>query len=187
MALFDFFASGPSDKDVGHEVLRAYFEEASKFPEFGYTDFDSWLVFLQSRVPDILELVGGLVNANAASTTVSGSAERMAQLGNESGGQATIPQLVAVAGGKGDSINWAQAVPEIAVETLSDVGSEAYTLSKNIKSGVLDTANMVKYLPWILGGAGILFIMGWSRSSGAEIGKGVRSLAEAGARKLGKR
>ncbi|NJM09359.1 MAG: hypothetical protein HC883_00205 [Bdellovibrionaceae bacterium] len=158
MSLFDWF-TGPSDASVGREVLGAYFDKAVIFPEFGYSDFDTWLVHLESKVPGYVELIGELVKSNSASTTVSQAAERVALLGNQSGGLATVSQITQAAGGRGDTINWMAAIPEIAQDTLSDVADTASELAQNVGQGVLGTANMIKYLPWILGGAGALYLI----------------------------
>lgn len=152
MSLFNFFSS--SDKDVGGEVLQAYFDEAVKFPEFGFGTYDAWLISLQTKVSDILDVVGGLVNANSASTSVAQSKTRMAQLASDSGGQATIPQIVAASGGQGDTVNWMQAVPEIASDSIKDLGTTVQTVGQ----GLLSTLSLTKYLPFILLGGVALYI-----------------------------
>lgn len=156
MSLFDWFSSTP--KSVGDDLLTAYFNEASKFPEFAYPSYDAWMAFLLSKVPDYVELIGELVLNNEASTSVDQARDRMVQLANESGGQASIPQIVQAAGGRGDTINWMSAVPEIASNTAIDLAETAGEIVQGVGTGILSTAKLAKYLPWILGGAAALYI-----------------------------
>lgn len=148
------FSSEEADEVVGQRLLSAYYNQAINFPEFPWTSFDLWLAHLNSKVPEFDKLVGELVKMNYASTTEAQAQDRLVELANQSAGEASPSQIVAVAGGKGDSINWSAAIPEIASESAADVTA----VVQNVGKGVLGTLNMTKYLPWILLGAGALFI-----------------------------
>ena len=167
MGWLDSIFGGYGNKDVGNQVLEAYFDEAIKYPEFTYASYESWIAYLESRVPEFTDLIGELVNSNSASTTVGQAAERLYALANDSAGQATIPQITATSGGAGNTINWMAAIPEIAQES----GSQILTTVQNVGTGALATANMVKYLPWILGGAAVLYIGVFAKAQGGSIGK----------------
>lgn len=186
MSLFDIFSSSSaaSDTDVGNQVLQAYFLEASKFPEFGFGDYDAWITSEQTKVSDIVELIGQLVKGNYASTTVDQAASRVQQLANSSGGQATPSDIIAAAGGKGDTINWSAAIPEVGAQTAKDTAAYVATTAQNIGQGVMATTSLVKYLPWILGiGAG-LYIFTVAKTSGHSLGSAARTLSDAAAERI---
>jgi len=151
--------SDDSPDSVGDSLLKAYFEEASAFAEFSFADYEAWLTWLKSRVPDLALLIGELVISNVASTSVDDSRERMISLANQSRGQATIPELVQAAGGRGDSVNWGAGLPEIAINTTTDVAALATEVAQNVGQGVISTMKLAKYLPWILGGSLVLYIV----------------------------
>lgn len=181
MSIFDFFSSTVSDKDAGTEVLKAYYDEASYFPEFTYGSYEAWLIWLNSMgIPNFDEFVGELVKANSASTTIAQAASRVADLANKSGGQATTSQIVSAAGGKGDTINWSQAIPEIGYVT----GSQLVESAQNVGQGVLSTANLMRYMPWILGVGGTIYIIYLAKSMGGGIGKSAQTLAEGASRSM---
>lgn len=184
MSLFDWFSSEESNVSVGEQVLKSYYNEAIKFPEFGFSSYEAWINSIKSKIPDYVELVGDLVIMNYASTSLEDSMDRAAQLANQSGGQASTQEIVMAAGGRGDTVNWSAGIPEItsgAAETLTDT-------FENIGEGVLATGNMLKYLPWILGAAGALYVYTWAKSSGGamggSVGQGIKSLADAGAERI---
>jgi hypothetical protein len=163
MSFFDLFSSEESDASVGKRVLEGFFNEAANFSEFQFSsDFEAWLTYLKGKVSDIEELIGQLVKANYASTTIDQAIERVARLANTSSGLASIPDIVSAAGGRGDTVNWSAALPEIASESLSDAGAAI----QNVGHGVLGTINMTKYLPFILLGAGALYIYVNSKALG---------------------
>jgi len=167
MGLFDFFSTS-SDKDVGTKVLKAYFDEASQFSDFNYGTYDAWLVYLNSKgVPDFDVFIGELVNANKAAISPDDAAYAVANLANSSGGKATNTQIVSAAGGKGDTINWSEAVPEITSQSAADL----LAATQNVGQGVLSTFKVAKYLPWILGAAGVIYIVMLAKSTGGSIGK----------------
>ena len=151
---FDNLFGGDTPSSVGQKVLKAYFEEASKFPEFGFWNFEAWISSLNSKVENFPEFIGELVIANKASTSVEMAMDREAELANRTGGTATIAQITQTAGGRGDTINWAVAAPEIASESIQDVTN----IAQNVGRGVIGSLNMVKFLPIILLGAGALYI-----------------------------
>lgn len=175
--LFDIFSSGPSDADVGNQVLSAYYNEAANFPEFsGYPTYEAWTTWLDSQVPDFVTFIGNLVNMNVASTTPGDAATRLAQLANSSGGQANISAITSTAGGSGNTVNYMAAIPEVAEQTAVGVVTTAANVAANVGGGVLDTLNLAKYLPWILGAAAGLYIYTMAKSSGKGVGEGARAL-----------
>lgn len=177
MGLFDFFSSN-SDKDVGTKVLKAYFDEASNFSDFTYGTYDAWLTYVNSKgIPDFDVFVGELVNGNKASISADDAANAVADLANRSGGMATTTQIVSAAGGKGDTINWSQAVPEVAYETGSQI---ADAVGKSSAGALF----LIRNWPWLLGGMGALYVIFLGKSMGGGIGKSVHTLAEAGASRI---
>jgi hypothetical protein len=153
LGLWSFSSKTPTS--VGESILRAYFDEAINFTAFGFSDFDAWITYQKSRVPEVVELIGELVISNSASTTVAQAENRVRDLANQSGGSATKPQIVRAAGGSGDTVNWFELVPEVASQSVQDVVSTI----QNVGEGVIGTVKLTKYLPWILLGAGALFIV----------------------------
>ena len=156
MGLFDWFTN--SDESVGKNMLEAYYDEASNFTAFTHGTFDAYLSWLNARVPDFPAFLGELVRLNYASTTEGDAIDRLVELANSSGGEATIPQITTAVGGRGDTVNWAAGVPEIAYETIEDASAQASEIAQNVGQGVLSTLNLTKYLPWILAGGAVLYI-----------------------------
>lgn len=185
--LFDFFSSS-SDSDTGRTVLQAYFDEATKYPAFKFTDYDSWITWATTSLggQNFQDLVGNLVNINYAATSVSDSADRVANLANQSGGTANLQSIVSAAGGNGNTVNWGAAIPEVTVNTLSDTAAYLTTAAGDIGTGVMGTLSLTKYLPWILGGAAVLYIYTIAKSSGGGIGRGFENLSKAGSDSLRK-
>lgn len=172
MSMFDWFSGEVSDKAAGTQVLQAFYNEASQFPEFTYGTYDAWLVWLNSKgVPDFDAFVGELVKSNVASTTIEQAASRVADLANKTGGLASNTQIVSAAGGKGDTINWSEAIPDIAYQS----GVDALSAVQNVGEGVLATLNVTKYLPWILGAGGAIYLIFLAKSMGGKIKIGSKS------------
>lgn len=169
MSFFDFFGTA-SNKDTGLDILHSFYDEAKNYVAFTYPDFDSWMSYLDSRVPNFAELIGELVLSNSASTTVDQAKSRLYQLANRSGGEASIPDITKTAGGSGDTINWLAAVPEVTIESVEDVAE----LAQSVGQGVASTLNATKYLPWILGGAAVLYIAVMAGSKGFFSRRGLR-------------
>lgn len=162
---------GASDEDVGTQLLSAYYNEAIKSPDFTYTTFDSWLTYLNSLVPDYASLIGGLVKGNSASTTIDQAQNRLMQLADASSGQASVSQITATAGGSGDTINYSAAIPEVALESATEAAQYAVQVAQDVGQGVSSTLSLVKYLPWILGGAAALYIFTMAKSQGKSVSK----------------
>ena len=183
MSLFDFLTGGPSDKDVGTQVLQAYFNEAVNFPEFTYGTYDAWLVYLNSQgIPDFDVFVGNLVNSNKASISPSDAAQAVADLANMTSGMASNTQIVATAGGRGNTVNLSQAIPDVAIQSATDL----VKATQNVGQGILSTAKLMQYLPWILGIGGVIYLVAMGKSMGGSVGKSVKTLADAGAERLRK-
>lgn len=178
MGIFDIFSSDDSDSAVGKRVLQAYFDSAVSFPEFQFGDFDSWLTWLNSRVPSFDEVIGNLVKINYASTTEGQAQDRVALLANQTGGQANVSDITLAAGGKGDSVNWGAAIPEVGAQTVSDTIKYGTEVLQNTGTGVMSTLALVKYLPWILGGAAAIYIFSFGRTSGKKLGKSAEGLSK---------
>jgi len=163
---------GSTPESTGKNVLTGYYNEAIKFPNFTYRSFDSWLAYLDSRINEnFAKFVGELVESVSASSTVAEARERLVQLANSSGGEATIPQLTASAGGRGDTVNWIQGVQEVTVDTVEDVSQLATETLQDIGEGVTDTMKLVKYLPWILGAGAALYIFVLAKGHGKAVGR----------------
>lgn len=160
MGLFDLFSSTDSTS-VGLEILRAYYDEAKNYPEFTYKSFDEWLAAIRLKVSDIVTVIGDLVLQSSESTSVSQSKARVAYLANQSGGKATLPQIVSASGGTG-SVNISAAIPAVAKQSAKDVAK----IAQNVGTGVISSLNMLKYLPVILIGGGVLAIYFYATSAG---------------------
>lgn len=185
MGLFDIF--GNSDKSTGNTVLTSYFNEAKNYPEFQFSDYDAWITWASSQIgSDFETFIGNLVNLNYASTTPSDSSVRLATLADQSGGQATIPQITSTAGGSGTTVNWVAGLPQIVADSAADAAVLAANVAQNVGTGVISTLSLVKYLPWILGGAGILYIYSLGKGTGKSFGKSMESLSSAAAERLKK-
>lgn len=176
MSFFDSIFGGTSTPGgVGSQVLQGFYDQASTFEGFDYPSYEAWLAFLVSRVSDIVTLIGELVISNSASTSINDAISRVKQLAEDSGGQASIPEIVAAAGGTGNTINWSSGVPEIISATVKDTAALAVETAQNVGLGVTSTLNLVKYLPWLLGGGAALYIFVLAKSSGGGIAKSLGS------------
>lgn len=154
----DLFSSGDAsgDRDSGLSLLRAYFNTAKLFSSFGYPSFDAFITYAESKVPNFATNVGELVRMNKYSTTESEAQNRLTDLANKSQGKASLSQIIGAAGGTGDTVNWTAVVPDVAVEVGQNVVTTGSEILQNVGTGVVSTLNLVKYLPWILGGVGIV-------------------------------
>lgn len=166
---------GDDPVQVGREVLSAYYDEAVKFPEFGYPSYEAWIEKLNSTIdPEFEKFIGDLVLMNSAATSPSMSADATRFLANQSGGTASVPQIVKAAGGDPNVVNWSAALPEIAVETTQDVVHLAQEVAQNVGQGVIGTVKLAKYLPWILGGAAALYVFVIAKGHGKLFSKNPR-------------
>lgn len=172
MRFLDFFSS--SDESVGNEVLSSYYNEAIKFEGFQYDSYETWVSWLNSRVPDFVSFVGELVKSTSASQSVGDAVERVALLANSSKGMATIPQITQTSGGRGDTVNWAQGIPDIVGETLYDAGEAVITTAQNVGEGALSTLKLTKYLPYILVGGAALYLALLAKGQSKAISKALR-------------
>ena len=109
-------------------------------------------------ISDYLETVGSLVKANVASISQDDAVNSVIALADKSRGQASLSQIVMAAGGHGDTINYWQAVPEVVEETAKDVVKETKEVLQDVGTGALATLKLTKYLPWILGVGGLLYL-----------------------------
>jgi hypothetical protein len=167
--LDNIFGNSIDSQTVGQKVLTAYYNEASNFSEFTYPSYEAWMAFLVSRVDDIVTVIGDLVIGNSASTTIGEAENRVASLANQSGGQATIQEIVSAAGGRGDTVNWFEGAQDVISQTAQDAAQLAMDTAQNVGEGVISTTKLVKYLPWILGGAGVLYI--YFNAKGFKLGR----------------
>jgi hypothetical protein len=149
-----------SDHDVGLAVVTAYANQAMKYPQnFPYTSVDDFVAYATSKVSDYLETVGSLVKANSASISQSDAENSVIAAADSSQGTATLPQIVMAAGGHGASINYFQAVPEVATNIASDVATTAAVITQSVGAGALGTLKLARFLPLLLVGAGAAFIL----------------------------
>lgn len=172
LGFFDWFGGGDSNYDVGKEVLMAYFDEASNFSEFTFSSFEAWESWLNSRVPDLVAFVGELVKSNVAATTVGQAADRVANLANQSAGQATIPEIIKAAGGSGDTVNWWAGVPEVA----SGIAEDTVEVFQEVGEGVIGS---LKYMPLIIAGVAIVGAWAYFSSVGSKHGAATGAIAGA--------
>ena len=152
------FSSEPSDHDLGLKVVTAYATEALKYPEFKFSSVDEFITDATSKISDYLETVGSLVKANVASISQDDAVNSVIALADKSRGQASLSQIVMAAGGHGDTINYWQAVPEVAEETATDIVKETKEVLQDVGTGALATLKLTKYLPWVLGVGGLLYL-----------------------------
>lgn len=171
MSLFDWFGSANDPVQVGRKVLTSYYDEASKFPDFGFQSYESWLTMLNNIDPEFEKFIGDLVLMNYASTSPEMSADSVRQLANMTGGTASVPQIVKASGGDPNTVNWSAALPEVAVETAQDVAVLAQEVAQSVGQGVTSTLKLTKYLPWILGGAAAIYIAVLAKGHGSLFGK----------------
>lgn len=148
--------SGGSDTDIGSRVLQSYFAAAKMFSNFAFGTFEEFAKYLNSKAGyDFVSHVGEVIRDNYASTDESDAMARLNDLASKSQGAATVVQIMQAAGGSGTSVNWSAGLPEIA----ANAGAEFVSVAENVGAGLLSTANAVKYLPYILGAAAVLFIV----------------------------
>lgn len=161
MGWFDDDGDASSDQSNGTSILVMYFDEAKAYPDFHYSTPEEMIAAFNAKLggqDDVPTMLGNLVRINSASTTLSDAGKRLRDLANSSKGMATIPQIIGAAGGRGDTINWGRAIPEVASQTAVDLAKETAGIAQNVGTGVLDTLKLTKYLPIILLGAGALFL-----------------------------
>jgi hypothetical protein len=152
--------SSSTDHDVGLAVVTSYVNEAMKYPQnFTYTSVDDFVTYATSQVSDYLETIGSLVKMNSASISQSGAQAAVVKAADDSQGTATLPQIVMAAGGHGGTINYFQAVPEVATNIASDVATTAADITQSVGTGALGVLNMSRFLPLLLVGAGAVVIL----------------------------
>lgn len=181
MSFFDFFSD--SDEEVGNEVLKAYYDEAYKFSDFNHATYEAWVNWLNSKVPGFVADTGALVKMNSASTSVEDSQDRMIYLANKSGGKANVAAITMAAGGNGSTVNWSAAIPDVASETAKDILAVVQTVG----DGSLATVKLLKYMPWILGGAGALYIVFLAKGTGRSVGRSIEKLSGAASERLSRK
>jgi hypothetical protein len=168
--LFDWLSpSASSDPANGDLILKAYYDQASTYPGFQYSDYATFQAYFEGVDPGFTTDLGALVRMNYASTTVGQAQDREIALATASQGTANISDIIAAAGGKGDTINWAVAIPVITAEsgaTAAAAVETAVTTAANVVTsaaeGAVSTANMLadilKYLPYVAVGGGVIFL-----------------------------
>jgi hypothetical protein len=176
-SLSDIFTSSDSpagDRDSGLRILRAYFDTSRNYPTFIFADFNSFISSLEQKTGyDFPSHVGELVRMNYASTTESEAARRVSALADSTQGQASASQMIASAGGKGDTINLSAAIPEVASAT----GAELVSMTQDIGAGLTGTIKALKYLPWILGVGAVIYIVFIAKKHGEVLDKVMRNRA----------
>lgn len=161
----DFFSSSStSNRDLGIDLLRSYYDYARLNAGFNYSSFDDFISKAEAKVPDFATNIGELVNMNSASTTQGEARNRLIDLANKSQGTASLSQIVTAAGGTGDTVNWTQAIPEIAVETGTNLVTTTSDILQSVGEGSIATLKLFKYLPWIIGGAALLYVAFMAKS-----------------------
>lgn len=188
LGFFDWFSSSDSsiddpakDTERGQELLRAYYDAVKEFNDI-FPTFESFMAKLKSVQGNAFvdEFLGMAVRFNKDHVSMDKAKELLETIAYETGGQipanpqsvfakvineyAADPSVVRVVIQNFVPLTW--DVAQQAVATAVDV-------SQNVGSGVLDTARMLKFLPYILLGAGALYIV--SRGAGAKSLKGIMS------------
>ena len=155
-SLTDIFSSSSvlDDRANGLILMQAFYDKAQSF-QIPYASFDAYLTDAEKKVPEFAANLGELVRINSLSTDMTSAVTRMQDLAVKSKGLASLSAQVMAAGGTGDTVNWSELLPSVA----GDVASTGLNVLENVGHGVLGTLNLVKYLPWILGGAAILYFV----------------------------
>ena len=152
------FSSELSDHDLGLKIATAYADRALNYPDFDFSSADEFIEDAETKIPDYLETIGSLVKANVASISQSDAVNNVIKLADASKGHASLSQVVMAAGGHGDTINLWQAVPEVVTETTKEIVKQAGEVAQAVGTGTLATLKLTKYLPWILGIGGALYL-----------------------------
>lgn len=166
-----------SDRELGIELLRTYYEAARIHPGMVHSSFDAFLSSSESIVPQYADLIGELVKSNKYSTSVSEAKNRLIDLATKSKGTAALQQIVQAAGGSGDTVNWTGIIPDLSKDVATEVMTEAGEFLQNTGTGVMSTLNLVRYLPWIVGGAAIIYLVIVASKHGAGFSRATERLA----------
>lgn len=156
------FSSDDSSDDQanGTSALTAYFDQAHIYPGFPFASPQEMIGKFESIEPNYAANIGELIRINSASETFSDAVQHLRELADSTQGRATTVYITQAAGGKGDTVNWMQAFPEIAVDSAKDLAHEVGEIAQNVGTGVLGTLKLAKYLPWfvVLGGGAYLYM-----------------------------
>lgn len=166
-----FFWNSKSDIEMGTDLLRAYYDTARNYVEFSFLSFEEFLNDADSKIGMFAELVGELVSGNKYSTSEGQAKKRLQDLAMKSKGQASYSQIVAAAGGSGSSVNWTGMAPDLLSEVGTNVVDYATDTLTDVGTGVKSTIRLVKYLPWILGGVAVIYIISFARNNSGAISK----------------
>jgi hypothetical protein len=155
---FSSTSDDPShDNENGQTLLQAYFDAAFGLPGFTYQSFPEFVSGLEAQVPDFQSNMGELVRINVASTTLGQAQSRLRDLAVKSNGQANVSAITQAVGGSGDTVNWSEGLKVVVSETAGQVADIASTAASGALAAVKTSAGLVKYLPYILGGALLLY------------------------------
>jgi hypothetical protein len=115
---------------------------------------------------------------NSYSTSEGSAKSRLVDLARKSEGTASLSQIISAAGGAGDTINFYQAIPTITQETGAEFVQQGAQAFQNVGAGVLSGANLLKYLPWILGAGAVLYVYTVASRHGKSSAKLIDAAAE---------
>lgn len=151
----EFFSSSTTDRELGLSILRVYYDEAKYYSSFGYKSFDEFLSYAESKVEGFATNVGELVRMNTYSTSESEAMSRVKDLAQKSQGLASLSQIIAASGGSGDTVNWSAVIPDVVADSTQQAGQ----LVQSVGTGVSGSLEMLKYLPWIIGGLALVYVV----------------------------
>ncbi len=171
MSLFDWSSDTPFS--IGEEILQAYYYEAVQFESF-LQSFPSYEAFVEwgERATTLRFDMGELVQNTSLTNSKESAISRVQDLARKSFGQAKQGDIIRAAGGSGNEINWFVFVPAVSQDVAEGVLKEGLDIAQSIGTGVTSSLKMLKYLPFILVGAGALWIGFNSKSFSSLIGKG---------------
>lgn len=179
-----FSSDESTNRELGLSLLRSYFDTAKTYPSFTFSSFDQFLSNAESKVENFATNVGELVKMNVYSTSESEARSRLSDLAKKSQGLASLSQIIAAAGGSGNTVNWSAVVPEVTAEASQGVLQAGSEFLQNTGAGVLSTLNLVKYLPWFVVGGGLIYLVIIASKHGASTGRAIEDVARAGAERI---
>ena len=187
----DQAAIDQADHDTGVRLFTAYFDEASKYPAFSskYSSIDDYLSHLEKG--DAVTTAGSILRNSNLSTDENDSVARLIELANSHKGEALDSVVLQTIGGHYDTLKAGAFVSAAGGQLVEDIGAKAVEvasgitdITQNVGAGLLSTGKVLRYLPWVLGAAGIIYIASNAyfskarKSSSSTSGEGLRARAK---------
>lgn len=187
MGFFDWFSSSDAsiddpakDTERGQELLKAYYEAVSQFNDT-FPTFESFMSKLKSVQGNAFvdEFLGMALRFNKDHIDMDKAKELLETIAYETGGQVPAnPQSTF-----SKVLNEYTANPSVlrvvienfvplSLDIAQQTAQTAVDTAQNVGAGALGTLNMLKYLPYLLIGAGIIYIVS-SQAGGKSLVKKV--------------